>query len=565
MTFTEAAVEVLRLVKKPLHYKKIAAIAIERELLSHVGKSPETTMSSRLATMVRKDRGDAPIIKIKPGVFALREFPQDVIDAGMKESGHDYSLPPAEETAVTEEEPKKESEALSGDLIETVEGEPEASEEEAGESDDQPILALLEEQSSEPARSKSSRRRRRRKRRGEDDEGGNDSGRERDRGRDRDRDRDRDNDRGGRRRRGRNSDSGNQKVVVGGDWAHVPKSGEPVGVKLADAIERSFGRRRAGRTFAAIARSLVDSNRLSGKAADLAPTIATSVRADNARRASAGMPPRFRIVGEHVGLTRWDVSREIDKVQDQILQAVERQRGLVRRALVRSLRQLPTAGLLEMLATWLSAAGVESLRGVTRQADGDIHLAGVIRRGPEALPIAIVIWREENVSREKIVAVRGSLAHYNDAKVAWLISLGQVLSGARDEAAIGGAPVSLFGGDELAEAMERAGVGVLQYSVPMSGLDVELFDALRGPGLPLEEDDQPNADPKTSEPEPSEDAEAKEDASADEGSEDSASGEDAAESDESESGEGRTRRRRRRRSRRSRREDVVVIEAREEE
>ena len=63
MTFTEAAVEVLRSVGKPLHYKKITEIAIERNLLSHVGKTPETTMSSRLATMVKKDRGDAPIVK----------------------------------------------------------------------------------------------------------------------------------------------------------------------------------------------------------------------------------------------------------------------------------------------------------------------------------------------------------------------------------------------------------------------------------------------------------------------------------------------------------------------
>ena len=80
MTFTEAAVEVLRSVGKPLHYKKITEIAIERNLLSHVGKTPETTMSSRLATMVKKDRGDAPITKVKPGVFALREFPEGAVE-----------------------------------------------------------------------------------------------------------------------------------------------------------------------------------------------------------------------------------------------------------------------------------------------------------------------------------------------------------------------------------------------------------------------------------------------------------------------------------------------------
>ena len=51
MTFTEAAVEILRLAGRPLHYKKITELAIERNLLSHVGKAPELTMSSRLATI----------------------------------------------------------------------------------------------------------------------------------------------------------------------------------------------------------------------------------------------------------------------------------------------------------------------------------------------------------------------------------------------------------------------------------------------------------------------------------------------------------------------------------
>src|SRR5688572_25513549 len=37
MTFTEAATLVLRLVGKPLHFKEITDVAIERNLLSHVG------------------------------------------------------------------------------------------------------------------------------------------------------------------------------------------------------------------------------------------------------------------------------------------------------------------------------------------------------------------------------------------------------------------------------------------------------------------------------------------------------------------------------------------------
>ena len=113
MTFTEAAVEVLRLVGKPLHYKKITEVAIERNLLSHVGKTPEVTMSSRLATMVKRDRGEAPIIKVKPGVFGLREFSEEQL-ADL--SGDIDELPEVE--VAENEQAKPEEAAVEGSEIE---------------------------------------------------------------------------------------------------------------------------------------------------------------------------------------------------------------------------------------------------------------------------------------------------------------------------------------------------------------------------------------------------------------------------------------------------------------
>src|SRR5271170_579466 len=74
MTFIEAAAEVLRQAGKPLHYKEITELAITKNLLSHVGKTPEVTMSHRLTAAMKKDDKDVPIIKVKPGVFALREW-----------------------------------------------------------------------------------------------------------------------------------------------------------------------------------------------------------------------------------------------------------------------------------------------------------------------------------------------------------------------------------------------------------------------------------------------------------------------------------------------------------
>src|SRR5579859_2409731 len=74
MTFIEAAAEVLRKAGKPLHYREITELAIAGNMLSHVGKTPEVTMSHRLTAAIKKDDKDVPIVKVKPGVFALREW-----------------------------------------------------------------------------------------------------------------------------------------------------------------------------------------------------------------------------------------------------------------------------------------------------------------------------------------------------------------------------------------------------------------------------------------------------------------------------------------------------------
>jgi ribonuclease E len=74
MTFTEAAVEVLRRAGKPLHYKDIAEIAVRENLLSHVGQDPEVTMGQRLAAMAKRD-DERKVVAVTPdGTFALVEW-----------------------------------------------------------------------------------------------------------------------------------------------------------------------------------------------------------------------------------------------------------------------------------------------------------------------------------------------------------------------------------------------------------------------------------------------------------------------------------------------------------
>ena len=84
MTYTEAAVEVLRRAGKPLHFSEIAELALKENLLSHVGQDPEITMGQRLAAMAKREE-DRKVVGVAPeGTFALLEWgvPQELqIDA----------------------------------------------------------------------------------------------------------------------------------------------------------------------------------------------------------------------------------------------------------------------------------------------------------------------------------------------------------------------------------------------------------------------------------------------------------------------------------------------------
>ena len=84
MTFTEAAIEVLRREGKPLHFRKIAEIAVRDGLLDHVGKVPEDTMADQLAAHCRLPRAERRVIPVQAGTFALTEWGLDEDPLGLE-------------------------------------------------------------------------------------------------------------------------------------------------------------------------------------------------------------------------------------------------------------------------------------------------------------------------------------------------------------------------------------------------------------------------------------------------------------------------------------------------
>jgi hypothetical protein len=94
MTFTEAAVEVLKREGKPLHFRKIAEIAIRESLLDHVGKIPEDTMADQLAAHCKLPRPDRAIVVVQHATFALEEWGLPEDPAGLEKL---VEPPPADE------------------------------------------------------------------------------------------------------------------------------------------------------------------------------------------------------------------------------------------------------------------------------------------------------------------------------------------------------------------------------------------------------------------------------------------------------------------------------------
>jgi ribonuclease E len=84
MTFTEAAIEVLRREGKPLHFKKIAEIAVRESLLDHVGKVPEETLADQLAAHCRLPRTERRVTPVQAGTFALVEWGLEEDPAGLE-------------------------------------------------------------------------------------------------------------------------------------------------------------------------------------------------------------------------------------------------------------------------------------------------------------------------------------------------------------------------------------------------------------------------------------------------------------------------------------------------
>jgi hypothetical protein len=263
---------------------------------------------------------------------------------------------------------------------------------------------------------------------------------------------------------------------------------ELAGRELADAIAivlNSFERTSGPVPFRAVADALMRRGRLVGDPLTSSIQVSACARADNTRRAALGQRTRFRFGGgNRIAPTDWLLGPELGRLEQDAFAAVDRYREQARRSLLRKVQELPGNAFLELALLALERIGVSHLRAVRRPGGpgAEAHFQGVHKAGGEEIRTAIVIRKDgREIGRERVSEVRGTLHHYGPAQAGWLMTAGQVLSGAREEAAeMGAAPVALYDGLAFCRLLEDEDIGVVKTRVTVALPDLELFESLRG-------------------------------------------------------------------------------------
>jgi hypothetical protein len=549
MTFTEAAAEVLRIAGKPLHYKEITELAIEKNLLSHVGKSPEVTMGARLAALLKKEDKGTPIVRVKPGVFALREW-----DGKKKKRGGPAGEERSDEAELDAEDGEGtevnalEVEAAAGarraevaaaadddddddtPLITSGEDALRADLAASGaelfddeDDDDQPILSGPSS-GTDAARggagaaagtaagdaADGGRRRRRRRRRRGGREGEERTPSQRDVAANGvsgasepralapvDTDVQADTSRDPLAPAPRPMIRDRHQIMAGGapTGIDIPpgESDDLSGRELADAtvmILSGFDRTQGPVQLRSVVDALLRRGRLGTESRDTvlaASQLTASLRADNMRRGASGQRPRFRFAqsnqGARIALTDWSLSSDLVRLELDAMAAIERYREAARRSMLRKLQELPGHALIELVLLGLERVGMSNLRTVRRAGapGGEAHFSAVHKTGTDEIRTAIVVRKDgREIGRERVSDLRGALHHYGPATAGWLLTTGQVLSGAREESGAPAAPIALFDGIAICKLLEDNDVGVVRTSLTTAIPDLELFETLRG-------------------------------------------------------------------------------------
>jgi restriction endonuclease Mrr len=216
----------------------------------------------------------------------------------------------------------------------------------------------------------------------------------------------------------------------------------------------------------------------------LTSLITAACHGENFRKRAAGERERFRTSSQgRIALSEWSLDRELLRLEKEVQVHLERYQTLALQRLTRRISELPSKAIGELVLVLLQRMDYADFQLIRRPGahPAELHLSAVQRTPLGDARVAIVVRRDgRDIGRERVTELRGSLHHYGRANSGLLITTGQVMSGAREEAAAPGAtPMSFVDGAKIAQLCEQSGVGVVRSPLSLFTPDAEFFDSLR--------------------------------------------------------------------------------------
>ena len=427
MTFYEAALRVLESEGRPLHFLEITEKSIQQSLLSHIGKTPEVTMLSRLAAMARRTR-DRKVIVTAKDTFALVDWaiPEDIealAQTGVMEQHPEEDLPPLRPTE-RHPEPRTDNVRASG------------------------------------------------------------------RGSERKRRRDEEEERGGRRKRFPPlpevvfeilSEEGialrTEQLIERAKSKELCAEETTVEAVLTALLEDNQRRIDAGR------RPQYSFNKESGEVTlerAGAPSEAPPLELQAAFAQALGIPLEG---GRPVlGKTAAPAASAEALADATLLTTLRTTLKDARRAVARGLRkrlsELDVGTFEKSVVKMMHGLGFRELKVAKRSKEGPL-LTARKREGSVELRYAVRMLKgAPSIDRKGVQELRRDLGHYS-AQVGLLVSAGDVRGDARTEAQASGSLVMLWCGDALGEKFLEAETGVTVTRVELFDVDESFFDAAK--------------------------------------------------------------------------------------
>lgn len=486
MTFYEAALHVLSQHNRALHYKKITEIALREQLLSHVGKTPEVTMRTRLNLEVKKAEG-AEVKRERPGVFSLSEAYEPREFVKPKPSTPNPTPTPSRNDRRRND--RRRNNDRNGDRNSDRNNRRQDQEEQTQQA-----------QSNQQNDNEQRDSRRRRDNRKDNRQDNRQEGRQDNRQNSRQERSTRNDDRQESRRK---TDA--KRMAYAEDPELFDDESYNAPVKQERNTRRSSSRRNTQRVapfgldgIAEAAYTVLRADRYDSMPLDkLASaifdrklvkfhthnpslTVQSAIINDNQSRLAAGHRPLFVDFGRNRwGLSEQGLSDETLSAEKEILSLSEEMAQQTAQTLSDVLATIPTDALEQIVLTILERAGYEQIKISKRGGNDDVYFSALQSGLSQTRVCVQVIGQTDRELRgEDIAQLRGTLHHYG-ASAAVIVHLGSVSEDAMAEVQEEKlASVTIMQREDIVQQMIQAGLGVRTYHAPMVMVDTTFASLL---------------------------------------------------------------------------------------